>query len=306
MNIIFCGTPEFAVPALQAVLSSSHHLNAVFTQPDRPAGRGQQLQASPVKQLALVNHIPVFQPKTLRDADIQNEIKQLKPDVMVVVAYGLILPQAVLDIPRFGCINIHPSLLPRWRGAAPIQRTIEAGDNETAITLMQMDKGMDTGPILLQEKITLHGHETSGSLHDYCAMHGAQLLLTVLENIENIARIPQSEVGVTHAKKIEKSESAIDWKKSIAEIDCHIRAMNPWPVATMVFQEQPLKIFEAKIVSHALSKNEVGVLFQENQKLCIAARDGVLEILTLQLPGKKIMQAKDFLHGYGKWLGVPA
>ncbi|MDP1574303.1 MAG: methionyl-tRNA formyltransferase [Coxiellaceae bacterium] len=301
LNIIFAGTPDFAVPTLQALITASpHKLLAVFTQPDRPAGRGQHLHASPVKTLAANYHIPIFQPKTLRDADVQAEIKKLNPDVIVVVAYGLILPQAVLDIPRFGCINIHPSLLPRWRGAAPIQRTIEAGDTETAVTIMKMDKGMDTGPILLQEKILLEGTETAGVLHDFCSQRGAALLLTVLRDIEIIKPIPQTDEGATHAAKLEKSESKIDWERSLVEIDCQIRAMNPWPIATMLFQQQPLKIFEAVILSTEKTNHTPGDLFQMDNKLCVAASDGVLEIKLLQLPGKKIMSAKDFLNGHLK------
>src|SRR5476651_1898291 len=227
LRIVFAGTPEFAAEHLKALLASPYEIIAVYTQPDRPAGRGQKLMPSPVKQLALENNIVVLQPPTLRNADAQAELAALKPDLIVVVAYGLILPQAVLDIPRFGCINIHPSLLPRWRGAAPIQRTIEAGDVETAITIMKMDKGMDTGPILLQEKIGLHGDETSGKLHDFCSHRGAELLLTVLQDIQNIKPIAQDNSHATHAAKIEKSESTIDWKKSVVEIECKIRAMNP-------------------------------------------------------------------------------
>lgn len=302
MKIIFAGTPDFAVPTLQALLSSTHEIVAVLTQPDRPAGRGQQLQASPVKQLAAAHQLPIFQPTTLRDQTAQNMLKQVDADVMVVVAYGLILPQAVLDIPKYGCINLHPSLLPRWRGAAPIQRTIEAGDQETAITIMQMDKGMDTGAVLLQEKFALTGAETSGTLHDHCAKRGAVLMLDVLSRLNTLTPVAQENEGATHAKKIEKSESLINWEKTVAEIDSHMRAMNPWPVATTLFQDQPIKIFEAKIISHEKSTRAVGVLFQDKHSLCVAAKDGVLEIISLQLPGKKIMSAKDFLHGYGKHL----
>lgn len=298
MKVIFAGTPEFAVPTLNALIASSHEVITVFTQPDRPAGRGQQLQASPIKQIAEKTNIPVYQPASLRDEAIQAHIKKLQPAVIVVVAYGLILPKAVLDIPKYGCINIHPSLLPRWRGAAPIQRTIEAGDKETAVTIMQMDKGMDTGPILLQEKMMLQGNETSGSLHDVCAEKGAELLLKVLNDINTIEPIAQSDAGITHAKKVEKSEGKINFEKSVDEIDAHIRAMTPWPSAMMAFQNETIKILSAKIVSHGKSSHVVGVLFREQDKLCISAKDGVLEILMLQLPGKKPVAAKDFLRGY--------
>jgi len=298
MKIIFAGTPLFAVPALKALLDSSHEVIAVLTQPDRPAGRGQQLQASPVKALAMTHDIPVYQPTTLRDIEIHTLLRELNADVMVVVAYGLILPQAVLDIPRYGCINIHPSLLPRWRGAAPIQRTIAAGDAETAVTIMQMDKGMDTGPILLQDKVVLTGEETSGDLHDLCSERGAALLLSVLDNIDHIKPIAQSSEGITHAAKLEKAESVIDWQKSTKEILCQIRAMNPWPIAQMHYREMSLKIYAAKFYSHDIKEKKQGILFVEDEKLCVAASDGIIEILSLQLPGKKIMSAKDFMHGY--------
>ncbi|OGT44902.1 MAG: methionyl-tRNA formyltransferase [Gammaproteobacteria bacterium RIFCSPHIGHO2_12_FULL_38_11] len=298
LKIIFAGTPKFAVPTLQLLIHSEHCLLAVYTQPDRPAGRGQHLHASPVKLISQENNIPVFQPKTLRDVEVQAELKKLNPDVIVVVAYGLILPQAVLDIPKYGCINVHPSLLPRWRGAAPIPRAIEAGDKETAVTIMQMDKGMDTGPILKQEKQALKGDETSEQLHDLFSKMGAQLLLKTLDELNTIMPIKQDNVLATHAAKIEKSEAVIDWNQSAIEINNKIRAFNSWPVASTVFNNQILKIWEAKVISEKVTAKPGEFIQISKERFCIATGDGVLEVLSVQLPGKKRMSAKDFLHGH--------
>ncbi|MCX7125946.1 MAG: methionyl-tRNA formyltransferase [Gammaproteobacteria bacterium] len=315
LKIIFAGTPEFAVPTLQLLLNSEHKVLAVYTQPDRPAGRGQHLHASPVKQLAQTHNIPVFQPKTLRDIDAQAELKKLNPDVMVVVAYGLILPQAVLSIPKLGCINVHPSLLPRWRGAAPIPRSIEAGDTETAVTIMQLDKGMDTGPVLKQEKYSLKGDETSQQLHDLFSVMGATLLLQTLNELSVIIPVSQDDMLATHAAKIEKSEAVIDWNQPAVKINNKIRAFNSWPVANTIFNNEVLKIWEASSVStngsasendrETLSRSKPGILLKiEKEKFCIATGDGILEILSVQLPGKKQMSAGDFLRGHAAQLIV--
>ena len=296
MKIIFAGTPEFSVPTLQALLPSSHKIVAVLTQPDRPAGRGQKLQPSPVKVLAEQYQLPIFQPKTLRDAGIQNIVRDLQPDVMIVVAYGLILPEAVLKIPKYGCINIHPSLLPRWRGAAPIQRTIEAGDRETAITIMQMDKGMDSGPILKQEMIALRGDETSTELHEVLSHRGAVVLIETLKRLETITPKKQDHSKATHAKKLEKSESVIDWRQPVAVIERKIRAFNPWPGAIIKWKGLDIKIWSATILSRSHAHSP-GAFFTEDDHLYVAASDGALEILTLQLSGKRIMSARDFIHG---------
>ena len=301
MKLIFAGTPDFAVPTLQALLQSTHTIVAVLTQPDRPAGRGQQLQTSPIKQLAEQHHLPIFQPKTLRDIDIQDQLRALQADAMIVVAYGLILPEAVLAIPTYGCINIHPSLLPRWRGAAPIQRTIEAGDRETAIAIMQMDKGMDTGPILKQEVITLQGDETSEKLQSDLSQKGAALLLKTLDELTVITPRQQNDIMATYARKLSKTESMIDWSQSVEMIERKIRAFNSWPVAQITWNNLVIKIWEAKILSHSHShSHSPGALFIDDRHLCVAANNGVLEILSLQLPGKKIMTAEAFIHGYGK------
>ncbi|MCX7121548.1 MAG: methionyl-tRNA formyltransferase [Gammaproteobacteria bacterium] len=298
LKIIFAGTPEFAVPTLQLLLKSKHTVLGVYTQPDRPAGRGQHLHASPVKVMAQENNVPVFQPKSLRDETAVAELKALNPDVMVVVAYGLILPQAVLSIPKYGCINVHPSLLPRWRGAAPIPRSIEAGDSETAVTIMQLDKGMDTGPILKQEKYSLKGDENSQQLHDLFSVMGANLLLQTLDALNSIKPIAQDNALATHAAKIEKSEAVIDWHKSAVDINNKIRAFNSWPVASTIFNNQVLKILEAT-VSHQITTEKPGTFVQiAKDRFCIAAADGLLEILSVQLPGKKQMSASDFLRGH--------
>ena len=301
MKVIFAGTPDFAAPTLQALLKSSHQVIAVLTQPDRPSGRGQKLQASPVKLLAQQHRIPIFQPVTLRDTTIQNNLSALKADVMIVVAYGLILPEAVLRIPKFGCINIHPSLLPRWRGAAPIQRTIEAGDYETAITIIQMDKGMDTGPILKQEVVSLHGNETSESLHQALSQKGATILLNTLDALSTIVPRQQGDMKATHAKKIEKSESNVDWSLSADVIERKIRAFNPWPSVCVMWKSEAIKIREAKIFSSSQVGTPGTLFITENNQLYVSAgENSALEILSLQLPGKKTMSAIDFIHGYGK------
>lgn len=310
LKIIFAGTPEFALPSLQALLDSEHAVLAVYTQPDRPAGRGQQLHASPIKMLAEAHNIPIFQPKTLRNEHTQNELKKMQPDVMVVVAYGLILPQAILTIPKFGCINVHPSLLPRWRGAAPIQRSIEAGDSESGVTIMQMDHGMDTGPILKQEKYHLKSNETSAQLHTVFSVMGARLLLTVLNELNESAHvsehvfqsIAQDNSKAIYAAKIDKAEAIINWHESAITIQNKIRAFNPWPVANTVLNNYALKIWEALAISEKTSAMPGTIIRIEKDAFFVATGSGVLKILSVQLPGKKQMSAKDFLQGHGKYL----
>ena len=307
LQIVFAGTPEFAVPTLETLVHSDHRVIAVYTQPDRPSGRGCKLHASPVKLMAESHNFPVFQPKTLRDVNEQQKLRDLKPDVMVVVAYGLILPEAVLSIPRFGCINIHPSLLPRWRGAAPIQRALESGDKETGMTIMQMDKGMDTGPILKQEEYLYRGDETAGELHDFFSYRGAQLLLEVLEECEKdlLQPLSQNNALATHAAKVEKEEAMIDWQQSAETIALKVRAFNSWPVAETLFDSKMLRIWEAVSVNER-AKLPPGTLIRlEKEVLCVATGEGVLEIKSVQLPGKKQISAADFMHGYHEKL-IPA
>lgn len=234
LRIVFAGTPEFAVPAFKKLICSRHAILGALTQPDRPAGRGKKTQASPVKLMALDQLVPIYQPKTLRADDEmqpQNWLRELQPDLLVVVAYGLILPKAVLAIPRLGCLNVHPSLLPKWRGAAPIQRSIEAGDTVSGVTIMQMEEGMDTGAILKQEKYTLKGNETSAALHATFAEMGASLLLQTIEAIHEIKPIPQDNAKATYAHKISKAEAVIDWAQPAETLVNKIRAFNPWPCA---------------------------------------------------------------------------
>jgi len=306
LKIIFAGTPEFAVPALQQLLTSTHKVIAVLTQPDRPAGRGKKIQASPVKQLAETHQLPIFQPKTLRDHAIQSTLRELNADVMVVVAYGILLPEAVLSIPRLGCVNIHPSLLPRWRGAAPIQRTIAAGDRETGVSIMQLDKGMDTGPVFMVEKIALSGNETSDALQDRLSQLGAALLLKTLNQLaENkIHATAQSAAGITIADKIDKSEAVIDWKQSAIQIERKIRAFYAWPVAQTIFLNQPLKIWQARVSSASSNQSPGTLIAIEKNFFSIAAADGALEILSVQMPGKKRISAADFIRGFSRELQI--
>jgi methionyl-tRNA formyltransferase len=300
LKIIFAGTPEFAVPALQALLNSEHTVLAVYTQPDRPAGRGQHLHASPVKELAQMHHLPVFQPQTVRNSEVQQAMRDLGADVMVVVAYGLILPEAVLKIPRLGCVNVHPSLLPRWRGAAPIPRAIEAGDLETGITIMQLDKGMDTGPILMQENYKYIGDESSAEIHDLFSHRGAALLLETLSELEKnrVTPLSQNNALATHAAKIEKSEALIDWSLSALKINNKIRAFNSWPVAYTLFLKNNLRIWKAAAINEK-SKLPSGTLVKmEKESFFVSTGQGMLEIHSVQLPGKKIISAGDLMRGH--------
>jgi len=304
LRILFAGTPEFAVPSLQGLLNSEHTVVAVLTQPDRPAGRGQHLHASPVKIMAETHTIPVFQPKTLQDKKVLSAMQELNADMMVVVAYGLILPEVVLQMPRLGCVNVHPSLLPRWRGAAPIPRTIEAGDVEMGVTIMQMDKGMDTGPILKQEEYKLIGDETSGELHDLLSQRGAALLLETLYEFEKklITPVAQNNALATHAAKIQKKEVVIDWNLSATQIKNKIRAFNPWPVSHTIFLNNILRIWEANAI-HEKAKLPPGILIRMDKNVFwVATGDGILEIVSVQLPGKRVISAADFMHGHAEKL----
>lgn len=299
MNILFAGTPAFAVPSLEALIQSSHRVLAVYTQPDRPAGRGQRLTASPVKTLAMQHGLPLYQPLSLRDEAAQNTLKALAPDVMVVVAYGLLLPQSVLDIPRFGCVNVHPSLLPRWRGAAPIQRTILAGDKQTGVATMQLDVGMDTGPLLLLQKTDVLPLETSGQLHDRLSVIGASLLLKTLEGIEHgtLVATPQSSVGVTHAAKILKSEARLDWHQTALALQHRVCGYHPTPIAYTTYHKQVLRIWEAVCLSEqAIDALPGTVVNASKQGIDVATGCGVLRLLKMQLPGGKPLTAAEFFH----------
>ncbi len=249
LRVVFAGTPDFAASSLAAVLDSEHEVVAVYTQPDRPAGRGRKLTPSPVKQLAQGHGLPVYQPASLKDADAQAELAALNADVMVVVAYGLLLPQAVLDTPRLGCINVHASLLPRWRGAAPIQRAIEAGDSASGVTIMQMDAGLDTGAMLYEVRTPITSRTTGGDLHDRLAIQGANALVNVLDQLDSdsLEATPQPEEGVTYAAKLSKAEAELDFTQSAEQLARKIRAFNPWPVAWCTLGNDRLRLLMASV-----------------------------------------------------------
>lgn len=297
MRVIFAGTPEFAAVALDAVLAAGHEVPLVLTQPDRPAGRGMALQASPVKQRATARGIEVFQPPTLRDEAARERIARVGAEVMVVAAYGLILPQAVLDLPLRGCLNIHASLLPRWRGAAPIQRAILAGDAETGVGIMQMEAGLDTGPVLIAEAIAIADDDTAGSLHDKLATLGGRLIVDALRRMSAgpVAAVQQPEAGVTYAAKIEKAEAMIDWSRTAAEIDRQVRAFNPFPGAVAAFEGAALKIWRACAQEGG---GEPGtVLAVDRGGIVVACRGGALRLLEVQKAGGRRLPVGQFLAG---------
>jgi methionyl-tRNA formyltransferase len=300
LSIIFAGTPEFAVPALAALVRSSHTVVAVYTQPDRPAGRGRQLAASAVKQFALQHRLPVEQPATLRDAAAVERLASWSADLMIVVAYGLLLPQAVLQTPRLGCVNIHASLLPRWRGAAPIQRAILAGDATSGVTIMQMDAGLDTGPILLSRPQPIHARETAASLHDRLATVGAQALLEALDDIARGTATPQAQPhdGATYASKIRKEEALIDWSRSAVELDRQVRGFNPWPVAETQWHGQQLRIWEAAPAAASAPGRPGTVLATSAEGIDVCTGDGALRLSRVQIAGRKAMSAAEFLNAH--------
>lgn len=302
LKIIFAGTPDFSVAPLQALLNSEHQVVAVYTQPDRPAGRGRKLTASPVKQVALEHNIPVYQPQTLRDENAQAELQALNADLMIVVAYGLILPKAVLQMPTFGCLNIHASLLPRWRGAAPIQRAIESGDAQTGVTIMQMDVGLDTGDMLYKVATDIDSQDTAQTLHDRLSTLGSEALMATLANLTDLqaSAEKQDEALVTYAEKLSKAEAQIDWNLPAGEIVRKIQAFNPWPVAFCYWQKQPLRVWQARVAhtqetQHFSTHAPAGeILGLEKSGLFVATGNGVLCLETLQPAGKKAMSAYDF------------
>ena len=295
MRLIFAGTPEFAALALQAIVAAGHDVTLVLTQPDRPAGRGMALQPSPVKKLALDKGIEVFQPLTLKDAEAQAKIAAIGAEVMVVAAYGLILPQAVLDLPRFGCLNIHASLLPRWRGAAPIQRALLAGDAETGVCIMQMEAGLDTGPVLLSEAFAIVPNDTSATLHDRLAALGARLVVAALGKLP-LPATPQALEGVTYAQKIGKAEAQIDWSQSAIELDRHIRAFNPFPGAQAQFGGQTVKLWRATPVEGSGEKGQI--LQVDRNRIVVACGSGALAVSELQKAGGKRLAVREFLAGH--------
>lgn len=299
MRIVFAGTPDFAVPCLRAAAQRGEVV-AVYTQPDRPAGRGRELTPSPVKREALLRGIPVLQPENFKAAVSKDALRALQPDVMVVVAYGLILPQSVLDIPTYGCWNVHASLLPRWRGAAPIQRTIEAGDHESGVCLMQMEKGLDTGPVLLSQSIAIGEHETGGQLHDRLAALGAQVLTDGLGLLRAGLRPvpqPQPEDGVTYAHKLDKAEARLDWSQPAQRLADKVRAFNPWPMAEAVVAGERLRLHGAVALDDTHSAEPGTLLRASREGLDVACGQGVLRIRVLQRDGGKAITAADYLNG---------
>lgn len=301
LRIVFAGTPAFAAEHLATLWDSEHEIVAVYTQPDRPAGRGKKLRPSPVKKLAREHGLPVHQPTSLRDPGAREALTSLKPDVMVVVAYGLILPQAVLDIPRHGCLNVHASLLPRWRGAAPIQRAIEAGDRETGVTIMQMDAGLDTGPMLASARCEIGDRDTAATLLERLANLGQCALLGVLSDLVRgqVTALPQDDSKATYAAKIDKQEAAIDWREEAITIDRKIRAFNPFPVAFARFGGQRVKIYRAEPIAEVDDGSIiVGTIISSGRSgVRVRCGKGSLQIEELQLPGKRAMPVNDLLLG---------
>lgn len=298
MRVVFAGTPEFAAQALSAILAAGHQVPLVLTQPDRPAGRGMSLQASPVKQLAMQHGLALHQPQSLKSQEARQPIVDVRPDVMVVAAYGLILPQAALDIPPLGCLNIHASLLPRWRGAAPIQRALLAGDGETGVTIMRMEAGLDTGPMLLREKLPIEATDTAATLHDKLAALGARLIVAALARLQSggLPGEPQPAEGVTYAAKLEKSEAGLDWRLPAIQLDRAVRAFNPFPGAAAQLDGQAVKIWRAE---PGPGGGKPGTILSAGPGgIVVACGEGVLRLLELQKAGGKRLAAGDFLRGF--------
>lgn len=306
MRLVFAGTPDFAATALKALIAAGHTIVGVYSQPDRPAGRGRKLQPSPVKQVALDHEIPVFQPETLKTPEAQQQLADLNPDVMIVAAYGLILPKAVLDIPTHGCLNIHASLLPRWRGAAPIQRAIAAGDTETGITIMQMDEGLDTGAMLLKSLTAIDNSDTGGSLHDRLAELGGSAIIKALELLQKgeLTGEPQNDDLACYASKLSKTEGHIDWTADATAIERLVRAFNPWPGTYTDLGDQRIRIHEARALVTTSDGLPGTVVQRERAGIDIACGTGTLRITRLQLPGSRAQSVNDLING-GKELLMP-
>jgi methionyl-tRNA formyltransferase len=301
-TIVFMGTPEFAVPVLRKLIKY-YEVIGVVTQPDRPAGRKHQLHAPPVKQVALEHHIAVFQPEKVRRPEAIAELKQWQPDLYVVAAFGQILPQAVLDIPSLGSINVHASLLPRWRGAAPIQAAIRAGDSETGVTIMKMDAGLDTGPMLTKQAISIAVDETGQSLHDKLAVVGGDLLMATLPGYiqGNIQPQPQPEDGMTYAPMVKKEEGNIDWQQSAVHIERLIRAFTPWPGTYSHWKEQQIKILSGSVM---VGRAESGEVVKSQGGIAVGTGEGLLRLHQIQLAGRKAMSAEEFVRGQGDFVGA--
>jgi len=299
LRLVFAGTPEFSVPSLATCLASGAEVVAVYTQPDRPAGRGRKLAAGPVKQAALAAGVAVEQPQTLRDAGARARLAGYAADLMVVVAYGLILPKAVLALPRLGCWNVHASLLPRWRGAAPIQRALLAGDRETGVDLMRMEAGLDTGPVLLEARTPIAPDDTGGSLHDRLAALGARTLADGLARVlrgEVIASTPQREDGVAYAHKIDKNEARLDWNEPASQLERKVRAFDPWPVAEAIIEGERLRIWSAEAIAGRVTAVPGSIVATSREAIDIATGDGVLRVHALQRDGGRRIAVRDWLN----------
>ena len=299
MRIVFMGTPEFAVPSLQGLYAGGHEVLAVFTQPDRPKGRGKQMAAPPVKEAALELNLPVFQPESVRTDKVYGQLLELKPDAIIVVAYGKILPKRILDLPKWGCINVHASLLPAYRGAAPIHWAIVNGETETGITIMKMDEGLDTGDMLSKKVTPIHDNNTMGELHDRLKFEGAQLLLTTLEGLQagNVTPVPQSEVGTSYASLIKKEHEQIDWNQSAKKIHDHIRGFNPFPGTYTNFRGERFKIWQSLV--SAKTWNEVpGTIYLDGKEITVSTGDGTLTLIEVQPQSSRKMAASDWASGH--------
>ena len=303
MRVIFAGTPDFAASALAALIEAGHEILVVLTQPDRPKGRGMKLTPSPVKTLALQHELPVWQPENLKDVAIQQQLRDLQADVMVVAAYGLLLPAAVLNIPQHGCLNIHASLLPRWRGAAPIQRAIEAGDAESGVCIMQMDVGLDTGDVLLSRSTPITEATTAAQLHDDLAVIGAQAIVEALAKLPELTAIPQPEAGVTYAQKLSKADAEIDWALGAKQIHAKIRALNPVPGAWSSLNEQVIKIWASKVLEQSSDAAIGSIVAADKQGIAVQTGAGVILITELQASGSKRMAAAAFVAGHADLMG---
>ena len=303
MRVIFAGTPDFAASALAALIEAEHEILAVLTQPDRPKGRGMKLTPSPVKTLALQNNLPVWQPENLKDVAVQHELRDLQADVMVVAAYGLLLPAAVLNIPEHGCLNIHASLLPRWRGAAPIQRAIEAGDVESGVCIMQMDVGLDTGDVLLSRNTPIKNDTTAAQLHDALAVIGAEAIVEALATLPALTAVSQPETGVTYAQKLSKADAEIDWSLGAKQIHNKIRALNPVPGAWSSLNGQVIKVWASRVLEMSSTANTGSIVAADKQGIAVQTGEGVVLITELQASGSKRMAAAAFVAGHNDLMG---
>lgn len=297
MNLVFAGTPGFAVPTLQALIAAGHHIAAVYTQPDRPAGRGRKLSASAVKEYALEHGLTVLQPSKLRDAEA--DLRALVPDVMIVAAYGQLVSPAILSIPKHGCINVHASLLPRWRGAAPIARAIEAGDTVTGITIMRMDAGLDTGPILATAETPIRESDTAISLHDRLAQQGARTLIDALDVLSrgDLPERAQPTIGACYAPKLKKEEATLDWSRPARELHCKIRAFNPYPIATTSFRDKVLRVWQVGAIEAGGNHAPGTIVRADKNGVRVQTGNGVLTLTNLQVEGGKALSAPDFVNG---------